>query len=153
MLNNSNEPEKVLQNLHDENFQLKKEVESLKKAQAKNLKGDLKAELKEVNGIQFLAKQVDLDANGMKDLAFQLGGEVSNLFLVLGAEINEKALLTCYIDKKLAKDKQLNAGQIVRELGKHIQGGGGGQPFFATAGGKNPEGIANAIREAIKYVS
>ncbi|GGE24841.1 alanine--tRNA ligase [Psychroflexus planctonicus] len=153
MLNNSNEPEKVLQNLHDENFQLKKEIENLKKAQAKNLKGDLKSELQGINGIHFLAKQVDLDANGMKDLAFQLAGEVNNLFLVLGAEVNGKAVLTCYIDKKLAKDKQLNAGQIVRELGKHIQGGGGGQPFFATAGGKNPHGIADALKEAKKYIS
>ena len=152
MLNNSNEPEKVLQNLHDENFQLKKEIESLKKAQAKNLKGDLKNELQEVNGIKFLAKQVDLDANAMKDLAFQLGGEVDNLFLIFGADVNGKALLTCYIDKKLAKNKQLNAGQIVRELGKHIQGGGGGQPFFATAGGKNPDGIAKALQAAENFI-
>ena len=153
MLNNNNEPEKVLQNLHDENFQLKKEIENLKKAQAKNLKADLKTELQEKNGIQFLAKQVDLDAEGMKNLAFQMAGENENLFLVLGAEVNGKALLTCYIDKKLAKDKQLNAGQIVRELGKFIQGGGGGQPFFATAGGKNPQGIADALKEAKKYIS
>jgi alanyl-tRNA synthetase len=153
MLNNSNEPEKVLQNLHDENFQLKKEVEVLKKAQAKNLKSDLKMEIQELNGIQFLAKQVDLDANGMKDLAFQLGGEIDHLFLVLAAEMNEKALLTCYIDKKLAKEKSLNAGQIVRELGKFIQGGGGGQPFFATAGGKNPKGITDALQQAKTYIS
>lgn len=152
MLNNSNEPEKVLQNLHDENFQLKKEIEALKKAQAKNLKADLKTELQDKNGIQFLAKQVDLDAEGMKDLAFQMGGETENLFLVLGAEVNGKALLTCYIDKKLAKDKQLNAGQIVRELGKFIQGGGGGQPFFATAGGKNPDGISKALEGAKSFV-
>ncbi len=153
MLNNSNEPQKVLQNLHDENLSLKKEIESLKKAQAKNLKSDLKQEITDVSGVKYIAKQVDLDANGMKDLAFQLGGEVENLFLILGAEFNGKALLTCYIDKQLAKEKSLNAGQIVRELGKYIQGGGGGQPFFATAGGKNPEGIEKALLEAKKMIS
>jgi alanyl-tRNA synthetase len=67
--------------------------------------------------------------------------------------MNEKALLTCYIDKKLAKEKSLNAGQIVRELGKFIQGGGGGQPFFATAGGKNPKGITDALQQAKTYIS
>ncbi len=60
--------------------------------------------------------------------------------------------LTCFIDKELAREKSINAGQIVRELGKHIQGGGGGQPFFATAGRKNPAGIAKALEEAKGYI-
>lgn len=152
MLNNSAEPEKALQVLQEENSQLRKEIESLKKEQTKNLKGDLKAAIQEVNGVQFLAISVALDANGMKDLAFQLGGEVENLFLVLGATVDDKALLACYIDKKLVKEKSLNAGQIVRELGKYIQGGGGGQAFFATAGGKNPQGIDQALHQAKQYI-
>ena len=88
----------------------------------------------------------------MKDLAFELGGEVDNLFLVLGAEQDGKALLACYISKNLVADRNLNAGQVVRELGKLIRGGGGGQPFFATAGGKNPEGIQDALEQAEKYI-
>lgn len=93
-----------------------------------------------------------MDAAGMKDLAFEIGGEVDQLFLILGAEQEGKALLTCYISKDLAAAKKLNAGTIVRELGNYIQGGGGGQPFFATAGGKNPSGIDEALKVAQNYL-
>lgn len=152
MLNNAQDPKKALKSVQDENTSLKKEVEALRKAQAKNLKSDLKAKLQEINGVHFLAEKVDLDANGMKDLAFQLGGEIDNLFLLLGANVNGKALLTCYIDKTLATEKSLNAGQIIRDLGKHIQGGGGGQAFFATAGGKDPNGIDKALDAVKNYL-
>ena len=64
----------------------------------------------------------------------------------------DKPMLTCYISKELVADKNLNAGQVVRELGKFIQGGGGGQPFFATAGGKDTAGIAEALEKAIDFV-
>ncbi|MBT8260688.1 MAG: alanine--tRNA ligase, partial [Bacteroidia bacterium] len=148
LLNNSKEPVKALEALQEENSKLKKQIESLLKDKAKNLKGNLKDEFEDVNGINFLAKKVDLDASGMKDLCFELGKETSNLFILLGAEQNGKALLTCYISKEIVADNNLNAGQVVRELGKHIQGGGGGQPFFATAGGKNPDGIETALNEA-----
>ena len=152
LLNNTKEPVKALQSLQDENASLKKQIESLLKDKAKNLKGDLKNEFEEVNGINFLAKKVDLDASGMKDLCFELGSEFSNLFILFGTEQDGKALLSCYISKELVADKGLNAGQVVRELGKHIQGGGGGQPFFATAGGKNPQGIEAALSEAKNYI-
>ena len=122
------------------------------KDKAKNLKGDLLSELKEINGVQFLAKKVDLDAAGIKDLSFEMGGNKDNLFLLFGTEQNGKALLSCYISKELVASKELNAGTIVRELGKYIQGGGGGQPFFATAGGKNPDGIAEALAKAEDYL-
>jgi len=151
MLNN-NEPVKALQNLQEENSHLRKQVEALLKDKAKNLKGDLKNEITEVNGIQFLAKKIDLDASGIKDLSFELGSQYDNLFLLFGSENDGKALLSCYISKELVESKGLNAGNIVRELGKHIQGGGGGQPFFATAGGKNPAGIDAALEAAKKYL-
>jgi len=152
LLNNSKEPVKALQNLQAENADLKKQIEGLLKDKAKNIKGELKEQLEEINGIKFLAKKVDLDASGMKDLCFELGGEFNNLFLLFGAENNGKALLSCYISKELVAEKGLNAGQVVRELGKHIQGGGGGQPFFATAGGKNPKGIGEALTESKNYI-
>ena len=123
------------------------------KDKAKGLKNDLIAELKEINGIQFLSKKVDLDAAGIKDLSFEIGGQVDNLFLLLASESEGKALLSCYISKELATSKNLNAGTIVRELGKYIQGGGGGQPFFATAGGKNPAGIPEALDKVKAYLS
>ena len=152
MLLNNNEPVKALQNLQDENSSLKKQVETLLKEKAKSLKGDLKSEITEINGIQFLAKKIDLDAGGIKDLCFELGSQFDNLFLLFGAENDGKALLSCYVSKELVANKGLNARQIVRELGKHIQGGGGGQPFFATAGGKNPEGIEEALNQAKKFL-
>lgn len=152
LLNNSNEPVKALQNLQEENAALKKQIEQLLKDKAKNVKGELKAQMESINGVQFLAKKVDLDAGGIKNLAFELGSEFDNLFLLFGAENNGKAILTCYISKDIVSDT-LHAGNIVRELGKYIQGGGGGQPFFATAGGKNPAGIQDALSKAKDFLS
>ena len=153
LLNNAKEPVKALQSLQDENTNLKKQIELLLKDKAKNIKSELKSELQDINGIQFLAKKLDLDAGGIKDVAFELGSQFDNLFLLFGAEQNGKALLSCYISKELVASKELNAGQVVRELGKYIQGGGGGQPFFATAGGKNPAGIDEALEKAKDYLN
>ena len=152
LLNNAKEPVKALENLQDENTKLKKQIEGLLKDKAKQIKSGLKNELEEINGVQFLAKKLDLDAGGLKDVAFELGSQFDNLFLLLATEQNGKALLSCYISKELVSSKDLNAGQVVRELGKYIQGGGGGQPFFATAGGKNPDGIDEALKAAKHYL-
>ncbi|ASO04020.1 alanine--tRNA ligase [Arenibacter algicola] len=152
LLNNSQEPVKALTALQDENLRLKKELENLLKEKAKNLKGELLNELSEVNGIQFLAKKVDLDAAGIKDISFEMGQNREDLFLLFASENEGKALLSCYISKELVEQRKLNAGTIVRELGKYIQGGGGGQPFFATAGGKNPAGIGEVLEKAKAYI-
>ena len=147
-LKNAQDPIKAIVHLQEENAQLHKELELLKKEQAKNLKVSLKNEFASINGVQCLIKQLDLDTTTLKDLAFQLGNEVENPFVLFGSAYEGKALLLCYIGKELAQAKGLDAGKIVRELGKYIHGGGGGQPFFATAGGKNPEGIAEALEKA-----
>ncbi|MFH6603590.1 alanine--tRNA ligase [Maribacter algicola] len=152
LLNNAQDPVKAVQTLQEENAKLKKEVDQLLRDKAKNLKGDLQKELQEINGIRFLAKKVDLDVSGIKDLSFEMGSNVDNLFLLFATEQNGKALLSCYISKNLVAEKNLNAGNIVRELGKYIQGGGGGQPFFATAGGKNPSGIDEALKRAKDFL-
>jgi alanyl-tRNA synthetase len=151
-LNNAQDPVKAVTSMQEQNSALQKQVAQLLKEKAKNLKGDLKNEVIELNGVHFLTKELDLDAAGLKDLAFELGGEIDNLFILFGSKANDKALLTCYIDKQLVSSKGLDAGKIVRELGKHIQGGGGGQPFFATAGGKKPEGIAIALAQVKDYI-
>ena len=153
LLNNAQEPVKAIQNIQIENADLKKQIENLLKEKAKNLKGDLKSELSEINGVQFLAKKIDLDGSGIRDLCFEIGQQYDNLFLLFASESDGKALLSCYISKELVESKGLNAGTIVRELGKFIQGGGGGQPFFATAGGKNPEGIEQALQAAKGYLN
>ncbi|TBW30206.1 alanine--tRNA ligase [Gramella sp. KN1008] len=151
-LKNPKDPVKAINALQEENAALRKQVESLLKDKAKNLKSELQQEIKNVNGVNFLSKKLDLDAGGIKDLAFQMGEEMDDLFLLFGTEQNGKALLSCYISKELVKEKDLNAGQIVRELGKYIQGGGGGQPFFATAGGKNPGGLNEALQKAESFI-
>ncbi len=153
LLNNAKDPVKAVSDLKDENTSLKKQIEALLKDKAKDLKGNLKNEVEAINGVNFIAKQVDLDAAGIKDLTFELANEVDNLVAVFGTNQNGKALLSCYISKNLVSEKELNAGQIVRELGKFIHGGGGGQPFYATAGGKNPEGIAEALEAAKKFLN
>ncbi len=151
-LNNAQDPVKAVTSMQQQNSALQKQVAQLLKEKAKNIKGDLKNEVVQLKGVNFLTKELDLDAAGLKDLAFELGGEIDNLFVLFGSKANNKALLTCFIDKKLVASKGLDAGKIVRELGKHIQGGGGGQPFFATAGGKNPEGIALALAQVKDYI-
>lgn len=143
---------KSVVSLQDDNAKLKKQIEQLLREKAKNLKGELASELQEINGIKFLAKQVDLNQEGAKDLAYELGNLGTNLFLVLATAEENKPMLTCYISKELVASHNLNAGQVVRELGKYIQGGGGGQPFFATAGGKNVDGIKEALEKAVEFV-
>jgi alanyl-tRNA synthetase len=151
-LKNPQDVLKAVHSLQEENAKLSKQIEALMKDKVKNLKAGLIAEFQEVNGIQFLAKQVDLNPEGAKELAYELGTQGTNLFLVLATAEEGKPTLSCYISKELVADKNLNAGTVVRELGKFIQGGGGGQPFFATAGGKNTDGIAAALAKAIDFV-
>ena len=139
-------------NLQEENLKLKKEVEALLKEKAKSLSGNLVNQVEQINGVNFLATTLELDAKSIKDVMFDLGKKVNDLFFIVGSKNGEKAILSCYISKSLVESKNLNAGTIVRELGKYIQGGGGGQPFFATAGGKNTNGIAEALEKAKVYL-
>jgi alanyl-tRNA synthetase len=147
---------KAVHSLQEDNAKLSKQIEALMKDKVKNIKATLASEIKIVSGVQFLAKQVDLDPNGAKDLAYELGTLGTNIFLVLATADPEvsggKPTISCYISKELVAEKSLNAGNVVRELGKYIQGGGGGQPFFATAGGKNTAGIAEALEKAVDFI-
>jgi alanyl-tRNA synthetase len=148
----SQNPVESVKNLQEENASLKKEIEQLLRDKAGNLKGDLIASATPINGVNFIAAATDLDTKSIKDLAFEIDRELDNLFMILGSDADDKATLTVIISKNLVDDKKLNAGTIVRELGKHIQGGGGGQPHFATAGGKKPEGIPAALEAAKGYL-
>ncbi|GGG91104.1 alanine--tRNA ligase [Polaribacter pacificus] len=152
LLKNPAQPVKAISSLQDENAALKKEVELLLKEKAQNLLGEYNQQLKEINGVLFLASTTDLDANGIKNVSFELGNKHKNLFLVFGSSANNKALLTCYISKELVDEKNLDAGKVVRELGTFINGGGGGQKFYATAGGKNPGGLKDALNKAKDYL-
>lgn len=152
MVKNHKDPQKAIEQLQQENAELKKRVESLLKDKAKAAKDNLRNELEEKDGIRFLAKKVDLDAAGIKDVSFELGSELDNLLLLFATEQNGKVLLSCYISKELVEKRDLHAGKVVKELGKYIQGGGGGQPFYATAGGRNPQGIDQALKAARELV-
>ena len=143
---------KAIGNLQAENALLKKELEALSKVQTQIVKQELQTQLKTVNGVEFLAAEVDLTPPAIKDLAFDLGQGKDNLFLILVTKKGGKPVVSCYISKALVAERSMNAGTIVKELGKHIKGGGGGQPFFATAGGKNPEGIPAMLEAAAAFV-
>ncbi|MRX46555.1 alanine--tRNA ligase [Pedobacter puniceum] len=153
LLKNPKDLAKSVEALLEENSKLKKEVEKSVSEKASGLKNALKDKAEEINGIQFIAALVDLPhADAVKNLAFQLKDVVDNLFLVIGATFDGKPNLTVMLSDNLVKDKGLNASTIVRELAKEIQGGGGGQPFYATAGGKNPDGLKSALDKAKAYL-
>lgn len=144
---------KTVEKVLEENSTLKKQLEQFELKQVSVLKNVLAAEVQNINGINFIARNVELgSADYVKKLAFDLRQTVDNLFLVLAAEIEGKPQLTVMLSDNLVSEKGLNATQIVKELAKEIQGGGGGQPFYATAGGKNAAGLANVPAKAEAFV-
>ena len=151
-LKHPQDPIKAIISLQAENALLKKEIEKLSKLQIQAVKQELQSQLKSVNGIDFLAAEVDLTPPAIKDLAFELGQGKNNTFLVLVTRKGGKPVISCYISKELVAERLLNAGAVVKDLGKHIQGGGGGQPFFATAGGKNTDGISAVLAAAASFI-
>ena len=144
---------KAVQNLREENAQLLKQLDQFQKEKAGSLASDIIKEAETINGVQFIAKKVDLDTASVKDLAFKLKEINENLFLVLATESEGKATLSIAVSDKLVKDKGFHAGNIVRDVAKEIDGGGGGQAFYATAGGKNPAGINKAFEKAKSFLS
>ncbi len=137
----------AVQELIDKNTKLGKEIEQLKKARVKHLKNDIIEKIENRGGVNFVADILELDTGSIKDLCFQLKGNVDNLFAVFGGKAGGKASLSIVISDDLAKSRDLHAGNLVREAAKLIQGGGGGQPFFATAGGKDASGLKAAIEK------
>ncbi len=148
LLKNPADLTKAVADLLSKNSQLTKELEKFNKNKASGLKDELKNKVQEIGGINFIAEKVDVDSKSIKDIAFQLKAELSNLFLVLGADHGGKVGLTIAVSDELIKDKGLNAGSIIRDLAKHIGGGGGGQPGFASAGGSDVSGLEAAFAQA-----
>lgn len=146
-LKNPKDIVKAIEDLTDKNTQLQKEIDQLKKDKAKGVKSELKSAIKEHNGIHLLSETVELDGNSIKDILFQFKGEVDNFVGIIGGKADGKCTLSVIASDNLVKEKDIHAGNLVRSASKHIQGGGGGQPFFATAGGKNPDGLKAAIAE------
>jgi alanyl-tRNA synthetase len=146
ILKNQKDIVKGIEMLQEANHELQKEIEILKKAA--HVRKNILSQVIETEKYTLLATEVELDASTMKDLAFQLKGQISNYVIVLGTKADGKAGLLVMIDEDTVKVNQLNAGAIIRELAVEIKGGGGGQPHFASAGGKNPDGIPAAIEKA-----
>ena len=151
-LKNPQDTIKAVVSLQDENAKLKKQVEQLLKDKIEGLKSDLVSEFQEVNGIHFLAKQVNLSMSATKDLAMAIGSSKPNSFVFLASVEDNLPNIHCYISKELVTEKGLNAGTIIRELGKLIDGNGGGQPFFASGKGKNANGISEALEQVKQFI-
>ncbi len=134
--------------LQDENSKLKKEVETLNKQFVAQLITELQNNSLIEGEMSVIIAEVHLDGSGLKDALFKLGQNHQKLIAVLGSKKGNKPLLSCYVSKVLAEKGTWQANTIIKEISPHIQGGGGGQPFFATAGGKNPNGIAAALSAA-----
>ena len=140
--------EKAVEDLLTKHSSLQKELDAVKQKEAAAAKSDIASNLDVVNGINTFIGEMPLDAGAIKDIAFQLKNEKAPFFGVFGSQVGGKVTLTVAISDDLVSSKDLHAGNIIRNLAKHIQGGGGGQPFFATAGGKNPDGLEAAFEEA-----
>jgi len=153
LLKNQKDIVKGVQNLIESNSSLQKQISRLNHEISQRIKSELKQSAEEINGLNFISAKVNLDTAGMKDLAFALNREVERLFLVLGTDNGGKAGLIVMIGESLIKEKDFDAGKIIREIARNISGGGGGQPHFATAGGKNTDGIEKALHQAREIVS
>ena len=151
-LKTKNDAVKAVQHLLDENAELKKQLESFVAQQAAAEKATWKAAIKEINGVNFLAVKTNLDTNAAKQNAIDLTKEIENAFIVVGTNDAVKPSITISIAKNLVDEKGYNAGQIVKEIAKHINGGGGGQAFLATAGGKEVSGLDAALKQAEDFV-
>jgi alanyl-tRNA synthetase len=143
---------KSVASLQDDNAKLKKQIEQLLKEKVGALKSELEKDFQEVNGVNFLAKQVDLSMASTKELASALGSSKPDSFVFLASVEDGLPNIHCYISKELVTNKSLNANAVIKELGKYIEGNGGGQPFFASGKGKNANGIADALAHAVEFV-
>ena len=149
LLKNNKDVVKSLSNLVEENNDLQKQLQSLLKEKAQSIKQSLLTKVIAKNGINVIVEQITFDsAEEIKNILFEIRNQVENCVCVIGAEVKGKPSISVIIDDNLVKDKNLNAGNIIRDLAKEINGGGGGQPFYAQAGGSKLEGLSSAIEKA-----
>ncbi|MDQ3192279.1 MAG: DHHA1 domain-containing protein, partial [Bacteroidota bacterium] len=144
---------KSTENILQQYAELTAQIEILTREKVKTVKIELKNKIQNINGINVIIEKTEFDsAEAIKDLAFQLKSEIDNLFFVAGSVIKDKPNLTVMIAENLVQEKGFNAGAIIRDLAKEIQGGGGGQAFYATAGGSNVSGINSALNKALEFI-
>jgi len=151
-IGNSQDVLKSVESLVAENRNLLKEIEISRKRLLTYLKLEVKGKLQKSDTLTWAALQLQVnDAQSLKNLSFQLKNEYDNLVLVLAADLGEKVAVSALFSENITTEN-FNAKQIIKMMSSHINGGGGGQDFFATAGGKNPEGIPKALQEAQKQI-
>jgi alanyl-tRNA synthetase len=140
--------------LMDENNALNKKVEALTAKHITTLKNELKGQVEMVGDIAFVAAFTDLDtADAVKKLCYDLKQDIPNLVAAISAQTGEKVTLSLLIDENLQKEKGWDARVLIKEAAAHIKGGGGGQPFFATAGGTDASGLDNAFKTIRKSLN
>jgi alanyl-tRNA synthetase len=152
--NNAKDLQGVIQKYIDEHDSMKKEIESYQAQRVQALAQDLVGKARLVNGVKVVTGQFPIMPNAAKDLVFkvrELIGE--NLVCVVGTVFDNKPMLNVMLSDDMVKDHGLNAGQLVREAAKLMQGGGGGQPHYASAGGKNPDGLSAAIDKVVELAN
>lgn len=153
LLKNPKDLKKAIIELQSKNEELQKKTEMLLHEKAKIIKAELKNNLHIENQIHYYIGKINLnDAASLKDISFQLMKEYDNLFLVLGTELDNKPFITVVISEQLAKQKNWHAGNITKELAKEIKGGGGGQAYYATAGGSDISGLNHVFEKAKKFI-
>jgi alanyl-tRNA synthetase len=153
LLRNPKDLGKSVEALLEENNRLKKEIEKNALNKAADLKTELAGKAVRVGEVNLIAEKVDLPgADAIKNLAYTLKDIVENLFLVLVTDTGGKPSITVMIAENLVNDRGFHAGNIVRELAREINGGGGGQPFYATAGGKDVTGLDRVLAKAASFV-
>ncbi len=154
LLKNPADVVKSVTTMLEENHALQKQLQAFLREKSQHLKKDLLTKKQTVNGISLIAEKIELDsAEEIKNLLFDLRTQVDNLYCVVGAEVNGKPSISVIISDNLVKDKSLDAGKIVREVAKEINGGGGGQVFYAQAGGSKTEGLSAAIAKAKTFIN
>ena len=150
LFNNAPDLKAAISKYIEENAGLKNQMEEFMKEKEAAVKNKLIEGAKEINGVKVIKAVLPMPADAVKNIAFQLKGQFTeNLFVVIGSVFENKPLLTVTMSEDQVK-AGLNAGQLVREATKLIQGGGGGQPHFATAGGKNPDGLNAAVDKVVE---
>lgn len=151
LFNNAKDLEGVIQKYIDEHDAMKKEIESFQAQSVERTKNYLMKEIRTVNGVNVISRVVEMRPAAVKDLVFQLRAAVEPPFLcAIGSKFQDKPQLSIMMSDDMVKDHGLNAGQMVREAAKLIQGGGGGQPHYAQAGGKNADGLSAAVDKVIE---
>ena len=153
MFNNAPDVKAAITRAIEENGTLKKQLENVIKEKAALTKKEIIQNARTINGVTLYSRVIPMPADIVKDMAFQLRNETENAIVIIGSIYEDKPMLTAAASDTMVKEHGINVGQIIREAAKLIQGGGGGQAHFATAGGKNKDGLSAAVDKFIELAN